>query len=61
MTEHTRDGDKLTAWLREGADEIDKAHAYLDAVGVPRALSPEHGGDGTTECTLAARIALALD
>jgi hypothetical protein len=51
-----RDGDKLTAWLREAADEIDKAHAILDEAGMPRRLP---GSD--VECTLAARIALALE
>ena len=50
------DGDKMAAWLREAADELDKAHAYLDANEVPRSLS----GDGV-ECTLAARIAMAMD
>jgi hypothetical protein len=50
-----RDGDKITAWLREAADELDKAHAILDAHDVPRSLP----GTGV-ECTLAARIALAL-
>ncbi len=49
------DGDKLVAWLREGADELEKAHRLLDAYSVPRCLP------GTeVECTLAARIALAF-
>lgn len=48
-----RDGDTLVAWVREAADEIEKAHAFLDDCGVPRSLP------GTeVECTLAARIAL---
>jgi hypothetical protein len=56
----THDGDKMSAWLREAADELDKAHAILDAYGVPRSLPRSLGGDGETECTLAARIAVAL-
>lgn len=55
-----RDGDKLAAWLREAADEIDKAHAILDAHDIPRGLPRNLGGDGKTECTLAARIAMAI-
>jgi hypothetical protein len=51
-----RDGDILAAWLREAADEIDKAHAYLDAIGVPRRVP-----GSANECTLAARIALLAD
>lgn len=50
-----RDSDKLSAWLREAADEIDAAHVLLDAHRVERTVSE----DGT-ECTLAARIAVAL-
>lgn len=50
-----RDGDVLVAWVREAADELEKAHGILDAYSVPRAI----GGDGV-QCTLAARIALAL-
>ena len=30
MNEHPHDSDKLTAWMREAADEIDKAHVILD-------------------------------
>jgi hypothetical protein len=56
----SRDGDTLVAWVREAADELEKAHAILDVHGVPRGLPVEMGGDGKTECTLAARIALAL-
>lgn len=51
-----RDGDTLTAWLREAADEIDKAHAILDALGTPRSLP---GSD--VECSLAARVALLAE
>lgn len=49
-----RDGDTLAAWLREGADELAKAHAILDVAGVPRSLP----GREPVECTLAARCAL---
>lgn len=49
------DAEKLVAWLREGADELEKAHAVLDDEGVPRSLP---GSD--VECTLAARIAFAF-
>lgn len=52
MTE--RDGDTLVAWLREAADELEKAHAILDHYGVPRSVP----GTEPAECTLAARIAL---
>ena len=55
-TERRRDGDKLVAWLREGADELEKAHRTLDNYGVPRSRP---GSD--CECTLAARISLALE
>lgn len=44
--------DRLTAWMREAADEIEGAHAFLDAEDVPR-INP--GTDN--EFTLAARIA----
>lgn len=49
-----RDGDKMASWLREAADELDKAHGLLDALNVPRGLP---GSD--VECTLAARIGMA--
>ena len=49
-----KDGDVLVAWLREAANELEKAHAVLDFLKVPRSLKP--GSD--VECTLAARIAL---
>lgn len=52
-----RDGDTLIAWLREGADELEKAHAFLDHLEVPRSIP----GNGPTECTLAARIALLAE
>jgi hypothetical protein len=41
----------LASWLREAADEVDKAHRVLDELGAPREI--EHG----FELTLAARIA----
>lgn len=48
-----RDGETLVAWLREGADELEKAHRLLDDLLIPRSLP------GTkVECTLTARIAL---
>ena len=52
-----RDAEKLVAWVREAADELEKAHAFLDAHDVPRSVP----GHEPTECTLAARIAVALD
>jgi hypothetical protein len=45
------DAEKLVAWVREAADELEKAHAILDEVGVPRVR--EESGN---EMTLAARI-----
>jgi hypothetical protein len=50
-----RDAEKLIAWLREAADELEKAHAYLDAINAPRRVP---GSD--VDCTLAARIALLV-
>jgi hypothetical protein len=50
------DAETLVEWLREGAAELEKAHRVLDDHDVPRSL-PE----SNVECTLAARIALALD
>jgi len=44
------DAEKLIAWIREAANELEKAHALLDEAGVPR--SREEGVD----MTLAARI-----
>jgi hypothetical protein len=46
------DGDKLAAWLREAAYEIQNAHAGLDNANIPRTAE-----DGASY-TLAARIAL---
>lgn len=48
----SNDPEKLIAWLHEGARELETAHAYLDAEGVPRD-NPESGNP----FTLAARIA----
>jgi len=48
------DAERLVAWIREGADELEKAHAILDGAGIPRSTS------AAAECTLAARIALLL-
>jgi hypothetical protein len=47
-----RDFEKLPAWLREGADEIEKAHLILWELDVP-----ETSPDGTP-LTLPARILL---
>ncbi len=47
------DSDKLVAWLREAADEIETAHAVLDHLDVPDGPS-----DDGTDGTLAARIVL---
>lgn len=46
------DGDKLVAWLREAANEIEKAHASLDLIGVPRRTSKM----SKIDMTLSARI-----
>lgn len=51
------DAERLVGWLREGADEIENAHALLDAYGVPRFVP---GREPTVPCTLAARIAQVL-
>jgi|tagenome__1003787_1003787.scaffolds.fasta_scaffold17621658_2 hypothetical protein len=56
-TEDTTDGAIMTAWLREAANELDTAHTVLDTYGVPRRI--DHDGRNA-ECTLAARITLAL-
>lgn len=48
------DAETLIDWLREGADELEKAHVILDQDEVPRSLP---GSD--VACTLAARIAMA--
>lgn len=50
------DAEKLITWLREAADELEKAHAYLDHLGVPRGMD-----DDGIDCTLAARIALLVE
>lgn len=50
-----RNGDKMVAWLREAADEIEKAHALLDDLKVPR------GRSEGIEMTLAARISTLHD
>jgi hypothetical protein len=47
----TRDAEQLVAWLREAANELEKAHAILDEAGVPR-VRAETGN----AMTLAARI-----
>lgn len=49
-----KDHEKLVAWLREAADEIENAHLGLTLHGIP--LEAEDG----TAYTLAARIALCL-
>ena len=49
-----RDAEKMVGWLREAADELEKAHGILDDAGVPRSITD-------VDCTLAARIALLLD
>ena len=56
MTTIRHDSDKLTAWMREAADEIDKAHVILDNYEVPRSLT----NDGV-EMTLAARINYVIE
>lgn len=47
-----QDAEKMIAWLREAADELEKAHKLLDDCGVPRVLRDE------VPMTLAARIAV---
>lgn len=47
------DAEKLIAWLREGAYELQNAHRVLDDAGVPRR-------NAEAEYTLAARIALLV-
>jgi len=49
------DAEKLIAWMREGADELEKAHLVLDMANIPRKLT---GTD--VEYTLSARIVLGL-
>lgn len=55
MTPPVRDAETLIAWLREAADELENAHAVLDLHDVPRDLT-----DDGVDCTLAARIAIAM-
>lgn len=50
-----KDKEKLPAWLREAAMELEKAHGVLDEAGVPDAA------DDGTPISLALRIAYALD
>jgi hypothetical protein len=45
------DAERLVAWLREAADELEKAHRILDEADVPR-VREESGNP----MTLAARI-----
>lgn len=51
-----KDAELLVAWVREAADELEKAHALLDDIRVPRGCGPEN-----TPMTLAARIAVLDD
>lgn len=44
----------MITWLREAADELEKAHTILDAHGAPRFIRD-------AECTLGRRIVLALE
>lgn len=50
------DAELLIAWVREAADELEKAHAYLDALDVPRGFP-----DSDADCTLAARISILAE
>lgn len=52
-----KDAERLIAYVREAADELEKAHQVLDHAGVPRSIP----GREPVECTLAARIAVALE
>lgn len=51
--EPEQDADKLVAWMREAADELEKAHRYLDEV----AQVPRENPDTGNPFTLTARIA----
>lgn len=51
----TDDADELIAWVREAADELERAHRILDDAGAYR-----NAEDGIP-LTLALRIAVALD
>lgn len=46
-----RNGDMMSAWLRQAALEVESAHDVLDSFGVPRSIS-----DDKAELTLGARI-----
>ena len=50
-----KDHEKLIAWLREAADELEKTHRVLYEMNVP-----ENAPDGTPY-SLAARVALLAD
>jgi hypothetical protein len=50
------DAEQLIAYVREAANELEKAHEYLDMVGVPRSVP----GNEPVECTLIVRISLLL-
>ena len=50
-----KDKQKLPAWLREAAAELEKAHRVLDEHGAPDAA------DDGTPISLALRISVALD
>ena len=53
------DAERMSAWLREAALELDKAHGLLDEEGVPRYSDPDP--DGTiVPMTLALRIETAF-
>lgn len=56
-----RDAEKMVAWVREAADELEKAHRILDDEGVPRERTTPGALVETVPMTLAARIATALD
>jgi hypothetical protein len=49
------DHQKLPAWLREAAREIENAHRTLDELGAPRTA------DDGTPITLALRITVLFD
>ena len=53
-----KDHEVLPAWLREAADEIEKAHRVLDNWSVERGYISVLGGGGYVSYTLAARIEL---
>lgn len=51
MRRDLTDAEKMVAWVREAADELENAHAMLDVLG-----APAKSKDGTPY-SLAARIA----